>query len=428
MLPQALFADPTFLVRAGREQRLFELWERSAEFARKVIRDLDVSAEEKAVLDVNRYPPDGFNCALIDIGGRSGALVEMPQALRPMEAIYAVVVHEPSSRPNVDSRPGGIRYFILERGTSVNGAPMTFLAEWTRDGRHVNFGEAGPLMEAAEDARFGPVDRQIFRRVSRDAFIEAVDELLRAGKLISSETEASPDALEGELEEKEGIVDQNLVAALHRAAGQGQVAEVARLLRNGAPVDGRIDEGETALHKAARGGHIETARHLLEAGADLNTAEEFGITALYFAVDSNQLEMCRFLIDCGADVDARQRNGATALLQAVGYERHDIAVHLIQHGADVNAQDLRGYTATILASLKRDTELVRLLVAQGADVNRVVLSGRGPSLAAEVGRRSAIAYALLFGEFEIAEILESAGASRGDFNADDGGGESLVNG
>jgi hypothetical protein len=38
------------------------------------------------------------------------------------------------------------------------------------------------------------------------------------------------------------------------------------------------------------------------------------------------------------------------------------------------------------------------------------------------------AWTLLFGEFEIAQILESAGAKRDDYNSGDGKGVSLIHG
>ncbi len=187
VLPQTLFSDPTFLVRAGREQRLLELWERSADVASKAIRDADLPEKFKAGLDITRCSPDGLNCVLVDVGDRGGALVEMPATLRPTEAVLAVVVHGPSTGPGIDSSSRGIRYFTLERGKTVDGVPQTYLCEWTHGGRrHENYGEAGPLLEAIEDARIGLTDRQKLRKVFRVALLETLDELLRSGTLDAS--------------------------------------------------------------------------------------------------------------------------------------------------------------------------------------------------------------------------------------------------
>ena len=73
------------------------------------------------------------------------------------------------------------------------------------------------------------------------------------------------------------------LTALQRAAKEGSVAAVRRLVRRGADVDGRNedDDGSTALHVAAACGHLEVVKALVELGADVHAQIQDGSTALY---------------------------------------------------------------------------------------------------------------------------------------------------
>ena len=55
---------------------------------------------------------------------------------------------------------------------------------------------------------------------------------------------------------------------LHKAANQGDAAEVQELLAEGADVDAPGAQERTALHRALGSGHVEVAQILLEKGAD----------------------------------------------------------------------------------------------------------------------------------------------------------------
>ena len=61
------------------------------------------------------------------------------------------------------------------------------------------------------------------------------------------------------------------LTALERAASEGSVGAVRRLVRRGADVNGRREEdGSTALHAAAQEGKLEAVKALVELGADVH--------------------------------------------------------------------------------------------------------------------------------------------------------------
>ena len=73
---------------------------------------------------------------------------------------------------------------------------------------------------------------------------------------------------------------------LHEAAGKGDLAEVERLLDEGADVNIKDEGGATPLHAAAFGGHRDVIRLLMARGADVNAQDNDGDTPLGFAADT----------------------------------------------------------------------------------------------------------------------------------------------
>jgi hypothetical protein len=78
---------------------------------------------------------------------------------------------------------------------------------------------------------------------------------------------------------------QTLDTAIHNAAGQGDTAKVAALLRgNSALISGKDAYGETPLHWAALSGQKEVVQLLLDNKADVNAKDNDGITPLHDAL------------------------------------------------------------------------------------------------------------------------------------------------
>ncbi len=112
---------------------------------------------------------------------------------------------------------------------------------------------------------------------------------------------------------------------LLKAAKEGNVAEIEKLIEKGADVNAVIPDGDfkgwTALMLAAGRGHSDVYLKLIEKGADVNVNDREGRTALMGAVKKGNLGICELLIKNGVDVNAKNKKGYTALMYAAAWGR-----------------------------------------------------------------------------------------------------------
>ena len=117
------------------------------------------------------------------------------------------------------------------------------------------------------------------------------------------------------------------------------------------------------LMTAARRGDTELVQELIRAGADLDAKDENGRTALFWACEAGSpikiMEIMKQLIRAGANLDVQDNNGMTVLMgyakvsasnltsAAVGdcYFKSDIIQQLIRAGATTTIRDHHGKTA-----------------------------------------------------------------------------------
>jgi hypothetical protein len=159
------------------------------------------------------------------------------------------------------------------------------------------------------------------------------------------------------------------VIALHRAAQQGDVAALERLLAAGDLVDARDDRGRTPLHQAVIAGQLKAAALLLDHGADPNAQAEGGMTPLHFAAMLGHPELAALLARRGGRSDIRNASGMMPLHLAASDKVVDV---LVAAGADVNGLTSKGLTPLHTA---RHGLVARALVANKADPR--IRSARG---------------------------------------------------
>lgn len=133
---------------------------------------------------------------------------------------------------------------------------------------------------------------------------------------------------------------QVLMAAVTR----GDIAEVRRLLDEGAEVDERFprvngfNDAHTPLLVAARDGHTEIVQLLLEAGADVNAVEPtFGAVPLHKSVYNGHVAATRIIADWpGVNLNFQgATNGYTPLHDAL-WHGYDLCAHtVLDAGASV---------------------------------------------------------------------------------------------
>ncbi|WP_291727439.1 ankyrin repeat domain-containing protein [Leisingera sp. F5] len=183
---------------------------------------------------------------------------------------------------------------------------------------------------------------------------------------------------------------------LFLAAHEGDIAEIERLVVEGADIDARDSRGRTPAHVAAFASEDEALRALAEAGADMNAFEhqaydvvtiaavaddpdlmslaiELGNdpglvtspylgTALIAAAHLGHAEVVRRLIDAGAPLDHINNLHWTAVMEAVvlgdgGPDHQAVLDALLTAGADRSLADRDGVTALQHAEARGFTEM-----------------------------------------------------------------------
>jgi len=208
----------------------------------------------------------------------------------------------------------------------------------------------------------------------------------------------------------------------------------------------------TPLCYAARDGLTDVARVLIEKGANVNHSqarvdgkEPFGVdtvywTPLHFAARNNHREICALLLDNGARVNAKDRTtGMTPLHLAVMFEHVGVVELLLERNANVDCTGTpmtgdEGVNPLHTAVKKGNIEIVNLLLNYNAAVDGnsnssplsfLNLASPNPFyLGAAIllspliipalflsGGWTPLAYAVLLGQVEIANLLVERGAN-----------------
>ncbi|HEU4969035.1 ankyrin repeat domain-containing protein [Sphingomonas sp.] len=118
--------------------------------------------------------------------------------------------------------------------------------------------------------------------------------------------------------------------AIHLVAKDGDLPWLAFLLKNGARVDVKDNQGNTPLIDAVRSGFIEGARVLIAKGAQVNEGNSMGVTPLIVAVQKRDVPMARLLLSEGADPAKKDiGSGMSAREYAVRDGRSDAILKLM---------------------------------------------------------------------------------------------------
>jgi hypothetical protein len=120
---------------------------------------------------------------------------------------------------------------------------------------------------------------------------------------------------------------------LVKAAADGNVATVTRLLAAGSSADSHNDDGLTALNWAAYKGRTTIVRLLLAKHAAVDShANAAGWTPLMNAAHGGYNEVVTLLLTAGADVNAKSTDGMTPLWYAAAGDKPKTIALLRAHG------------------------------------------------------------------------------------------------
>ena len=182
-----------------------------------------------------------------------------------------------------------------------------------------------------------------------------------------------------------------------RAALDGDLLTVQRIVERGATPDSADQEGNSLLMLASRSGHVPVVSYLISRKAAVNARNRFGDTALMAAALKGHLEVARVLIANGADLNAP---GWAPLHYAAFENRAEMIKYLLEKGADKNAVAPNEFTPLMLAVRNGHEDAARALLYGDPDVNyRTRSSGD-----------SALRLAMQKGHVPVVDLLKRAGA------------------
>ena len=197
-----------------------------------------------------------------------------------------------------------------------------------------------------------------------DAVIADLARLLHAGVDDAAQPEPSRTAAVPARSSHTSKSQEQKDKALSRAARDGKVQEVERLIAEGVSLDAKDGGGNPALANAAAFGHLDVLKLLRRHGANLEASNPDGVTALMFATLNGKADCAEVLLEWGANKDAAGNLGHTALHIAAEKGQLECARLLVRAGADQAARS-SGATALDVAQATGHAEVAGMLATPG---------------------------------------------------------------
>ena len=198
---------------------------------------------------------------------------------------------------------------------------------------------------------------------------------------------------------------QRVVSAFREAASRNYV-DVLKILKNeGAEVDLRDNDENTAFHYAAYNKANDALIYLKEIGASIDAVNNMGHTALFTAASLRYFGTIKILVNLGASVDSKDNHGMPILCTLLVRPDFDQSLtesleFLLRHGARPNVADDNGRTPLMVSSLNGMLGPVVKLLDHGADPDLV--DGEG---------QTALHFAALNSRIDVVKKLVERGAN-----------------
>jgi ankyrin repeat protein len=184
--------------------------------------------------------------------------------------------------------------------------------------------------------------------------------------------------------------------ALLSAAERGRTTQVKQLIRGGADLETRDEQGRTALLLAVAGNHVASAKALLSAGASPNTRAANRDTPWLLAGASGRTEIVAAMLPLKPDLSLRNRYGGNALIPACERAHVETVKLLLTSGIDMNHVNDLGWTCLLEIVIlgdggPRHQQVAKMVLAAGADPNLADRDGVTPLAHARARSQDAVA-------------------------------------
>ncbi len=159
--------------------------------------------------------------------------------------------------------------------------------------------------------------------------------------------------------------------ALIDAVVDNNLAEVKKLLKEGANPNILGNYGWTALHEACANPNIkeEIIEALIAARADVNLHAVGGISALHLAVKNSNLNIVKKLVSAGADIEYMNAGKKSVLYYSAFSKNIKIPSYIMSKLSNIASFNSDGDTALHLLLKEDKKEAVYNLVLLGFDVD-----------------------------------------------------------
>ena len=139
---------------------------------------------------------------------------------------------------------------------------------------------------------------------------------------------------------KEVVSQEELNADLIKAASDGSLDTIKRLLEEGANIEAKNSSRQGPLHYAAWNGHEKCLKFLINKNANIEAETIYDSRPLHYAAEKGHEKCLELLLDNKAEIEAENKNGRTPLHIAAYYGHEKCVQLLLARGALTNIQTI----------------------------------------------------------------------------------------
>lgn len=149
------------------------------------------------------------------------------------------------------------------------------------------------------------------------------------------------------------------------AAEAGDLAEVERIVEEGANLTLRSKDGFGMIHYACRSGNIDIVNFFLEKGVDFKSKDNKGNIPVVYAIRKQSLEIVKVLADKFHNLRHSNENGQTLAMEAAFAGNEEVLKYLVNRGAPVDGKDNKHRSSFWYAKKKKHVKIMEFLKSKG---------------------------------------------------------------